>query len=191
GPRPPAGDGAAPSRAHRGAGRRGQIPSADVVRVQRRGIASDQRSVRWRPRYVPRCGGRAHARNRTGARSDRAQPRTRKSMTRPSRIVLVGHPVSHSLSPTFQNAALRVAGIDISYEALDVAPDALASAMRAFTRARVAGNVTLPHKEAVYALCDHRSAMAARVGAVNTFWSDGTQLFGDNTDVGGFDAAFR
>ena len=36
--------------------------------------------------------------------------------------MLLGHPVSHSLSPLFQNAALRAAKIPLKYEALDVAP---------------------------------------------------------------------
>src|SRR5215218_7720514 len=37
----------------------------------------------------------------------------------PGRLVLLGHPVSHSLSPRFQNAALQAAGIPLVYEALD------------------------------------------------------------------------
>jgi len=108
-----------------------------------------------------------------------------------TRLVLVGHPVSHSLSPRFQNAALRVAGSELAYDAIDVAPEALDQTMRAFVGGRVAGNVTIPHKEAVFALCDERTAIAERVGAVNTFWPDAGRLVGDNTDVGGFDAAFR
>jgi len=41
---------------------------------------------------------------------------------RPGRLVLLGHPIAHSLSPRFQNAALRSAGIPLVYEARDVAP---------------------------------------------------------------------
>jgi shikimate dehydrogenase len=38
--------------------------------------------------------------------------------------------------------------------------------------------------------CDALTALARRVGAVNTFWlDDAGQLIGDNTDVGGFTAA--
>jgi shikimate dehydrogenase len=110
---------------------------------------------------------------------------------RPGRLVLVGHPVSHSLSPRFQNAALRAAGIPLEYEAIDVAPDGLQERMRALLAADAAGNVTIPHKEAVFALCAARSPTAERVGAVNTFWVERGGLVGDNTDVGGFDAAVR
>lgn len=108
------------------------------------------------------------------------------------RLVLLGHPVAHSLSPRFHNAALRAAGIPLTYQAVDVLPDTLPRVLDALVEDRAAGNVTLPHKEAVAARCDLRTDLAARVGAVNTFWCtlDG-RLWGDNTDVAGVDAAVR
>ena len=112
-------------------------------------------------------------------------------MTLPGRLVLLGHPVSHSLSPRFQQAALRAASIALEYEAVDVAPAALEETVRVLIAVRAAGNVTLPHKEAMYAACATRSPVADRVGAVNTFWVENGRLMGDNTDVGGFDAAIR
>lgn len=108
------------------------------------------------------------------------------------RLVLLGHPVAHSLSPRFQRAALAAAGLPLDYEACDVAPDGLAAALGALRREAGAGNATVPHKERVAARCDVLSALAARVGAVNTFWHDADgRLVGDNTDVGGFDASVR
>lgn len=106
---------------------------------------------------------------------------------RPRRLVLLGHPVSHSLSPIFQNAALRSAGVPIQYEALDVEPHLLRQTLRTLAREGVAGNVTIPHKEAAAAECDRLTTLAQRVGAVNTFWMDESDaLIGDNTDVAGF-----
>lgn len=109
-------------------------------------------------------------------------------MTTPGRLVLLGHPVRHSLSPRFQNAALRAAGIPLTYEALDVLPEALAEVLGQLRAARAAGNVTVPHKAAVAAACDRHTGTAIRTGAVNTFWCDGERLVGDNTDVAGFRA---
>lgn len=110
----------------------------------------------------------------------------------PGRLVLLGHPVAHSLSPVFQNAAIAAAGLSAHYTAIDVVPADLARFVASLRADRGAGNVTVPHKEAVAALCDKRTALAERVGAVNTFWHDATgALVGDNTDVGGFDAAAR
>jgi shikimate dehydrogenase len=106
--------------------------------------------------------------------------------------VLLGHPVAHSLSPTFQNAALRHAGVPLAYEALDVPPSALADVLRGLVRQRGAGNVTIPHKEEVARRCDRLTDIATRAGAVNTFWTGGDgALVGDNTDVGGVDALAR
>ncbi|HEX6533782.1 MAG TPA: shikimate dehydrogenase [Gemmatimonadaceae bacterium] len=112
--------------------------------------------------------------------------------TRPSRLVLLGHPVHHSRSPLFQNAALRACGVPIGYEALDVAPAKLESCLAALVAERAAGNVTIPHKERVASLCAHRTPVAERAGAVNVFWVDDRgALAGDNTDVGGFEAMVR
>jgi len=108
------------------------------------------------------------------------------------RLVLLGHPVAHSLSPRFQQAALAAAGVPLTYEALDVAPAALDARLRALALEHAAGNVTVPHKAGVARACTVLTPLAARVGAVNTFWHDAAgHLVGDNTDVGAFDAAVR
>ena len=110
----------------------------------------------------------------------------------PSRLVLLGNPVSHSLSPVFQNAALRSAGIPLTYEAIEVAAPDLGHVLALLAEDNAAGNITIPHKEAAAALCARMSPLAERVGAVNTFWIEqdgakGSILVGDNTDVGGFE----
>ncbi len=107
----------------------------------------------------------------------------------PRRIVLLGSPVRHSLSPRFQGAAIRAAGIAASYEALDVPPDHLAEVVTELVEVGVAGNVTIPHKRAVFELVGSCTDAARRAEAVNTFWVENGVLWGDNTDVAGFDAA--
>jgi shikimate dehydrogenase len=108
---------------------------------------------------------------------------------RPTRLVLLGHPVAHSSSPRFHNAALRAAGLPVRYEALDTPPERLAATLETLRREGAGGNVTIPHKEAVRVACSRVTALAARVGAVNTFWTEGGVLHGDNTDVAGFERA--
>jgi shikimate dehydrogenase len=112
--------------------------------------------------------------------------------TWPERLVLLGHPLGHSLSPLFQNAALKAAAIPLVYEPLDIPRSVLDDTLADLRRIRAAGNVTIPHKEGVRAACDRLTDTARAVGAVNTFWTavDG-ELVGDNTDVGGFQAAAR
>ena len=110
----------------------------------------------------------------------------------PARLVLVGHPLGHTLSPIFQNAALVAAGIPLKYEPVDIPRSVLEETIAGLRRQRAAGNVTVPHKLAFAHACDRLTDTAKSVGAVNTFWTaiDGA-LVGDNTDVGGFNAAVK
>ena len=109
----------------------------------------------------------------------------------PGRLVLVGDPVSHSLSPAMQNAALRAAHIDLQYEALAVSHDSLPSVLEELRRLKGAGNVTIPHKRNVLELADVRSETAARAHAANTFRYVEGALHVENTDVPAFDRVAR
>lgn len=108
----------------------------------------------------------------------------------PGRLVLLGHPIGHSLSPTFQNAALAAAGIRLRYEAIDVDPARFEEAVGILLTENAAGNVTVPFKERMHGMCNDVTPLAERVGAVNTFWVESNgRLVGHNSDVGGFTAA--
>lgn len=108
------------------------------------------------------------------------------------RIYLLGHPVAHSVSPAFQQAALDHCSIDATYDALDVPPEELPSAVRSLRDADVFGaNVTVPHKEAVFPLLDSVSEEARLIGAVNTIHNRDGALEGHNTDARGFLSALR
>jgi shikimate dehydrogenase len=81
------------------------------------------------------------------------------------------------------NAAFAALGIDAVYVAFDVPPDRLRDAV---TGARALGvrqlAVSIPHKEAILALCDEVDETARRIGAVNTVTSRAGRLLGSNTD---------
>lgn len=94
-----------------------------------------------------------------------------------------GHPVAHSLSPLIHMAFGRQTGIAIDYHALDVAPGQFAHTLLDFAERGGAGaNVTLPLKQAAFALCDDVTERARRAGAVNTLVRNGDTWHGDNTD---------
>src|SRR5258708_35025296 len=102
-------------------------------------------------------------------------------------IALLGHPVRHSLSPRFQQAALNALGIDARYEAWDVAPADLGIAVERLRSGSMLGaNVTVPHKVAIVRWIDRLDPLAERVGAINTVLSKDARLHGTNTDVAGF-----
>jgi shikimate dehydrogenase len=106
------------------------------------------------------------------------------------RVVLIGHPVAHSLSGAMQQAAFDAAGIAAVYELWDRAPQQLAEAVAELRSDEFLGaNVTIPHKEKVAALVDRLTEEAHATGAVNTITREGKRLVGHNTDVPGFRAA--
>lgn len=106
------------------------------------------------------------------------------------RVVLIGHPVAHSLSGAMQQAAFDSKGLDVRYELWDRSPVALASAIKELKGDDFLGaNVTIPHKERVVPLMDRLTEDAATTGAVNTITKEGRRLVGHNTDVAGFKVA--
>jgi shikimate dehydrogenase len=106
------------------------------------------------------------------------------------RVVLIGHPVAHSLSAAMQQAAFDAAGIDAKYELLDTPLAQLAEAIDAVRGDDYLGaNVTIPHKERVVPMVDRLTDEAHATGAVNTITREGKRLVGHNTDVPGFKKA--
>jgi shikimate dehydrogenase len=101
---------------------------------------------------------------------------------------VIGRPVTHSLSPRLHRHWLDRMGIAGHYVPLDVAPGDLQDNLRALPRMGFVGvNVTIPHKEAVLGLADHRTERAQRIGAANTLtFLDGGAIEADNTDAYGF-----
>lgn len=104
--------------------------------------------------------------------------------TRP--VILLGHPLDHSLSPAMHNAAFASLGLDLVYLALPVPAANLHGALTGLRAWRFPGaNVTIPHKEAVLPLLDGLCPNAQRAQAVNTLYWEEDRLVGDNTDVTG------
>ena len=102
------------------------------------------------------------------------------------RIALLGHPVAHSISPAFQQAALDACGIDARYEGWDTPPEDLRIAVERLRSGDLLGaNVTVPHKVAAMRLVDRPDALAERVGALNTIVHRNGLLEATNTDVTG------
>ena len=100
---------------------------------------------------------------------------------------VLGWPVAHSRSPLLHGTWLERRGIDGAYLPLPVRPERFADAARALADLGFrGGNVTLPHKEAAFALCDRLAPSAERAGAVNTLVFRDGRIEGSNTDGFGF-----
>ena len=102
-------------------------------------------------------------------------------------VAIFGDPVSHSLSPVIQNAAMEAAGVDMVYVPFHVKGADLGGAVAAVRALGVAGlNVTIPHKEHIIEFLDEVDEDARALGAVNTVVNRAGKLTGYNTDGDGF-----
>lgn len=108
-------------------------------------------------------------------------------MIPPNVYGIIGHPVSHSLSPVMHNRAAKLLDLNYVYVAFDVAPSELKRALAAMRPLGIKGlNVTVPHKETVIPYLDRLEEEAALIGAVNTITVKKGALVGGNTDGIGF-----
>src|SRR5690606_22243888 len=170
--------------------------------ARRRVQGGSARRLRGRGRGGGCAGPRSVRRLRGGLRGDHSRARAaRLQLTRPvgadsppvtdlptsatRLIALLGNPVAHSISPIFQNAAFRHAGVDGVYLALRCEGAAVPGLLRGIALAGGGGNVTVPHKEVAAEAVDEPTEAVRRTGACNTFWSEGDRIRGDNTDVVG------
>ena len=110
----------------------------------------------------------------------------------PQRLGIIGHPIGHSISPLFQQAALDAIGFDGTYEPWDVESHEVGDFVNGLrTHGTLGINVTVPHKEAVIPLLNGMDDWASIAGAVNTIVNRDGQLTGHNTDGIGFLRALR
>ncbi len=100
---------------------------------------------------------------------------------------VIGWPVEHSRSPMLHNHWCRVHQVNGAYVPLPVKPGQLEMALRGLAAAGFRGvNVTIPHKEEAFRLCDELTETARRAGAANTLRFAEGRIIGDCTDGTGF-----
>ncbi len=100
------------------------------------------------------------------------------------RCGLIGEKLGHSYSPRIHRLLA-----DYEYRLYELAPDELAGFIRSGEWDGL--NVTIPYKKAALPLCDELSPAAARTGSVNALVRRGGKIYGDNTDVFGFEHMLR
>jgi shikimate dehydrogenase len=100
------------------------------------------------------------------------------------RYGVIGHPIAHSKSPVIQRLFAEATDQDLTYDAIDIPPEQLATRVRQLFAEGYRGlNVTVPHKTEVLKLTSRLTSRATLAGAVNTLilHTDGV-VEGDNTD---------
>ena len=103
-------------------------------------------------------------------------------------LALIGNPISHSLSPIMQNAAIQYLNLDLIYIAIPCKNKDLEVVVNSLKKMNCKGlNITIPFKQKVFDYCDEISPVAKKVKAINTLkLKDKTDWSGTNTDIDGF-----
>lgn len=100
-------------------------------------------------------------------------------------FTIFGNPVSHSLSPYMHNLALNGLGQDGVYSRYKLEDGT--KLRETFFKLGISGaNITVPHKEIAYQICDEIRGVARDIKTVNTIVRYGDKLIGYNTDASGF-----
>ena len=102
-------------------------------------------------------------------------------------FLVVGHPISHSLSPIMHQCALDYHQIPARYLAVDLSPDDITTFLSWCNRDTFCGaNVTIPYKETFYDAVDDTDSVSSNMGVINTICKEDGLIKGYNTDLYGF-----
>lgn len=104
------------------------------------------------------------------------------------KAAVIGHPIKHSNSPIIHNFLLEAYDIDGSYEKIEILANNLKKDVDELIKQGFKGfNVTIPHKEEIFKLCNYVSKSAFLLKAVNTVViTQDQKIFGHNSDADGF-----
>jgi shikimate dehydrogenase len=108
------------------------------------------------------------------------------------KYLVIGNPISHSLSPKLQNYWIKNYNIDAIYEKEKLNEDELEKLFLNIRKRKINGiNVTVPFKRAVIPFLDKLSAEAESTQAVNTIYLENDMIIGHNTDIDGFELGIK
>lgn len=101
--------------------------------------------------------------------------------------LLIGSPISHSVSPLMHNTALEHHGLKAEYHAVAVRQSEISTLIAHFNRLEFLGaNITIPYKQTLFDAMDTLGMEAAQIGAINTIVKRDGKIIGENTDEYGF-----
>ncbi|MFX0010496.1 MAG: shikimate dehydrogenase [Candidatus Hermodarchaeota archaeon] len=99
---------------------------------------------------------------------------------------VIGHPISHSMSPIMHNTALQDLNLNYIYLAFDIKPENLKGAVKSIGALNIKGvNITIPHKEKTIQYLDELDELSKKIEAVNCIKNENGKLIGKNTDAQG------
>jgi len=99
-------------------------------------------------------------------------------------FTIFGNPVEHSISPQMHTFAIEGLKLDATYDKTHLEDATKLRDM--FINNYDGANITVPHKEAAYQICDEIRGIAKEIKAVNTIINENGKIVGYNTDAPGF-----
>lgn len=108
------------------------------------------------------------------------------------RAAVLGHPISHSLSPALHRAVFKECELDCTYSAIDVTEDQLAEFISRMDTSWVGLSLTMPLKEKILEFIGGHNELVSLTQAANTVYRLPTgELALENTDIFGIENAVR
>ena len=108
------------------------------------------------------------------------------------KYLVIGNPISHSLSPELHNYWIKQNELNAIYDKKKLNNDELEKLILGIKEGNINGvNVTVPFKNTVIPYLDELSDEAKRTQAVNTIYIKNKKVIGHNTDIEGFENAIK
>jgi shikimate dehydrogenase len=108
------------------------------------------------------------------------------------KLLVVGNPIDHSLSPKLHNYWIKKYKIDAVYEKKLLNNNEIESLIFSIREEKIHGiNITVPFKKLVIPFLDELSEEAKISQSVNTIYKKDNKIIGDNTDIEGFKLSLK
>jgi shikimate dehydrogenase len=108
------------------------------------------------------------------------------------KYLVIGNPIEHSLSPKLHNRWIKENKINAIYDKKQINESDIEEIINELRKGKINGmNVTVPFKKSVIPFLDQLTPLAKEVQSVNTIFKKNNKIFGDNTDIGGFEKGLR
>ncbi len=108
------------------------------------------------------------------------------------KYLVIGNPIEHSLSPKLHNHWFKENNINAVYDKKKINENEIKEMIDEVKNERINGiNVTVPFKKSIISFLDELTPIAHETQSVNTIYKKKNKIFGDNTDVGGFEQSLK
>ena len=108
------------------------------------------------------------------------------------KYLVIGNPITHSLSPKLHNYWIKQNNIDAIYDKKKLNEAELYNLILDVKERNISGiNVTVPFKNSVIPLLDELSEESNKTQSVNTIYLKDKKIIGHNTDIEGFENAIK